>query len=55
MAENQMHLPGGFGGLTRFNEEYESKLRFTPAHVIIAIILVIIFWFSLRIFLPISS
>ena len=48
-----MHLPGGFGGLTRFNEEYESKLKITPAQVIISIVLVIVFWFSLRIFLPI--
>jgi preprotein translocase subunit Sec61beta len=37
MAES-MSMPGVFGGLMRYNEEYKSKFMFKPLHVIIAII-----------------
>jgi len=50
----QMNLPGGFGGLTRFNEEYKSKLQITPIQVILAVIIVIAFVISLRIFFPLA-
>ncbi len=46
--ENKVHLPGGFGGLMRYQDEYESKFYFKPAHVIAFIILII----GLRIVLP---
>ncbi len=48
MAEN-IHVPAGFGGLMRYNEEYASKINLKPVHVIAFIILVILF----RIFLPV--
>ncbi len=41
-----INLPG-FGGLTSFNEEYESRFNLKPIHVIAFIILIIVF----RIFL----
>lgn len=44
----------GMGGLTRFKEEYNSKLKLTPVQVIIAIIIVIAFVISLKIFFPLS-
>ena len=47
MANSQVNLPGGFGGLTRFSEEYESKFNLKPTHVIGFIITIIVF----RIFL----
>jgi preprotein translocase subunit Sec61beta len=50
MAE-QMSLPGAFGGLMRYNEEYKSKLSFSPSAVILLIILVICFRISLSLFL----
>ncbi len=46
--ENKIHLPGGFGGLMRFQDEYESKFYFKPGHVVAFIIFII----GLRIALP---
>lgn len=54
MAKDSVNLPGGFGGLMRYNEEYDSKLKLKPTHVIIYIILVIAFVLALNIFFPIK-
>ena len=48
MADNKISMPAGFGGLTRFSEEYESKINLKPAHVIVFVILIVV----LRIVLP---
>jgi preprotein translocase subunit Sec61beta len=47
--DNRIHMPAGFGGLMRFDEEYTSKINLKPTHVIAFVILVIAF----RIFLEI--
>jgi preprotein translocase subunit Sec61beta len=48
MAKNSgVNIPSGFGGLTRFGDEYESKFNLKPSHVVAFIIAVITF----RIFL----
>jgi hypothetical protein len=47
MADNQVNLPAGFGGLVRFNEEYSSFFNVKPIHVIIFVAGII----ALRIFL----
>ena len=47
MAETNVNLPSGFGGLMRFKEEYESIFNLKPTHVIIFIILIVIFRISL--------
>lgn len=53
MAENTM--PSGFGGgLTRFNEEYNSKFKMSPSFVIVLIVLVILFTVSLNFLFPIK-
>ena len=49
MAQQQMNMPG-FGGLMRYKEEYDSKLKFSPTAVIVMIIVVIAFVLGLRIF-----
>jgi len=55
MPQNQgVNLPGGFGGLVRFNEEYESKIKFKPSHIIIFIVLIILFVLALNIFWPVK-
>lgn len=46
--ENKINLPGGFGGLMRYSEEYDSAINIKPAHVAVFIILII----GLRILLP---
>ena len=50
MASNAINLPSGFGGLTRFNEEYESKFNLKPESVIVFIILIITFRVALGYF-----
>jgi len=53
MADNS--IPMGFGGgLTRFKEEYNSKLKFSPSGVVVMIIVVILFVFSLKFLFPIQ-
>ncbi|MBU1136183.1 MAG: preprotein translocase subunit Sec61beta [Nanoarchaeota archaeon] len=54
MAE-KINMPAGFGGLMRYNEEYPSKLKLDPKHVIIFIILLLVFSVFLRIFWPIGG
>lgn len=43
MANNQVSMPSGFGGLMRFNEEYESKFNLKPMHVMVFIVLIVAF------------
>ena len=50
---DKINIPAGFGGLVRYSEEYESKLKFKPEHVIVFVILVIIFVTALKIFFKI--
>ena len=48
--QSQVNLPAGFGGLTRFKEEYESKFKLKPTHVIAFVILIVLFRIGLSIF-----
>ena len=54
-SDNRIHMPGGFGGLMRYDSEYKSKFIITPAQVIGFIIIVIIFVFFLKLFFPIGA
>jgi preprotein translocase subunit Sec61beta len=47
MAQQGINMPGGFGGLMRFSEEYSSKINLKPSHVIIFIVLIVIFRITL--------
>lgn len=43
MADDKIRLPSGQGGLTRYFDEYKSKVQFSPAVVtIIAIVIILI-------------
>lgn len=46
--ENKINLPGGFGGLIRYSEEYDSYFMLKPSHVV----MLVIFFIGLRILLP---
>ena len=48
--DNKINLPAGFGGLTRFKEEYSSMFNLKPTHVIAFIILIIAFRVFLEVF-----
>jgi len=52
MAGDKINMPAGFGGLIRYSEEYESKIKLKPTHVIIFVVIVIIFVAFLKIFKP---
>lgn len=49
MADNNVSMPTGFGGLMRYKEEYNSKLKFGPGVVVAMIIAVIVLVIGLRI------
>ena len=50
MADDSNTLPAGFGGLVRFKEEYDSKLKFGPGAVVAMIIVVVVFVAALHLF-----
>jgi preprotein translocase subunit Sec61beta len=47
---NENAMPVGFGGLMRYNEEYNSKFKFGPGAVVAMIIATIVFVVGLNIF-----
>ena len=42
MAEDKIHIPSSGGGLTRFNEDSDTKIKLSPGAVIIFCIVVVI-------------
>jgi preprotein translocase subunit Sec61beta len=46
--DNKINLPGGFGGLMRYSDEFDSYINLKPVHVVGFVILII----GLRIALP---
>ena len=53
--QNQMQMPGVFGGLMRYDEEYASRFMISPIAIIGFIIAIIIIVLALKIFFPIAS
>ncbi len=47
-SDNKINLPGGFGGLMRYSEEYNSYINLKPVHVVIFVMLIVAF----RIIMP---
>ncbi len=54
MSDNIISTPSGFGGLMRYNEEYPSKFKLTPTHVVAFIIAIVVFVIGLNIFFPVK-
>jgi preprotein translocase subunit Sec61beta len=42
-SDNKINLPGGFGGLMRYSEEYSSYVNLKPTHVVLFVILIVAF------------
>ncbi|MBI2545643.1 preprotein translocase subunit Sec61beta [Candidatus Woesearchaeota archaeon] len=42
MADDRIRLPSSGAGLTRYFDEYHSKISFKPGHIIIFVIVVIV-------------
>ena len=53
--QQQMQMPGVFGGLMRYDTEYKSRFMLSPAVIIAFAIAIIVFVLVLTIFFPISS
>jgi preprotein translocase subunit Sec61beta len=53
-SDNKISMPGAFGGLVRYDEEYESRFKLSPLHVIGFVIAIIVFVMLLKIFFPIA-
>ena len=49
-----MSMPGGFGGLVRFDEEYKSRFIMNPSALIVFFVLIIIFRLVPKIFWPVT-
>ncbi len=43
MASDGIRMPGGMGGLMRYDDEFESRFKLSPAAVVGFVILIIIF------------
>lgn len=48
--DNKIRMPSGQGGLTRYFDEYKSKIDFSPAAVIVMCIVVMIIVIALHYF-----
>jgi preprotein translocase subunit Sec61beta len=49
MAQDRISMPQGMGGLVRYFDEYKSKIKFKPGHIVIfciVIIIIMIFLYS---------
>ena len=55
MVDNKIHMPGSFGGLMRYDEEYTSKFMLTPTQVIGFIVAIMVFVIVLKMFFPVTS
>ncbi|HII68928.1 TPA: preprotein translocase subunit Sec61beta [Candidatus Woesearchaeota archaeon] len=42
MAQDKVSMPSGMGGLVRYFEEYHSKIRLKPGHVIVLSVVIIV-------------
>jgi preprotein translocase subunit Sec61beta len=51
MADDNVNIPSGFGGLVKFKEEYESKFNLKPVHIVIFVILIVAFRIVLPLFI----
>ena len=42
MAQDKVSMPSGMGGLVRYFDEYKSKIKFKPGHIIVLCIVVMV-------------
>lgn len=51
-GDGKISMPGSFGGLMRYDEEYKSKFMLSPMQVVAFIIITVLFVLFLKIFWP---
>lgn len=52
--QNQLQMPGAFGGIMRYDAEYSSKFMISPKTVIAFLVAVIAFVVVLKVFWPVA-
>ena len=52
--DTRLNMPAGFGGLMRYSEEYESRFKLKPSHVIAFIAAIVAFVVLLNLFFPLA-
>ena len=52
MADQKIQMPGVFGGLMRYDEEYKSRIMISPGQVVGFIVGIIVFVVVLKIMWP---
>lgn len=50
MAKNNIQMPSGMAGLTRFSNESKSKIQIHPHHVIVLVVIVALLVLLLHVF-----
>jgi len=50
MAQTKINMPGVFGGLMKYDEEYSSKFMLSPGQVVAFIVLILVFVLGMKIF-----
>jgi preprotein translocase subunit Sec61beta len=50
MSDGKISMPGSFGGLMRYDEEYESRFMIKPEFVVGFVILIILFVLGMKLF-----
>ncbi|MBU1199460.1 MAG: preprotein translocase subunit Sec61beta [Nanoarchaeota archaeon] len=48
--DNKIQMPSSGAGITRYFDDYKSKIEFKPEHVIVLVILVVIIVIALHLF-----
>lgn len=52
--DGKLSMPGAFGGLMRYDEEYKSRFMINPSLVIVFVMLIILFVLIMKIFWPVT-
>ena len=42
MAQDRISMPSGMGGLVRYFDEYKSKIKFKPGHIVVLCVVVMV-------------
>ena len=48
--DNKIRMPSGMGGLTRYFDDYKSKIQISPGHVILITVVVVLIIVALHVF-----
>jgi preprotein translocase subunit Sec61beta len=50
-GDGKIHMPGGMGGLMRYDEEYQSRFMISPTHVMGFVVFIIVLVIGMKMFI----